>query len=122
MNLNANSITQRFLTNGVDTSFDTPITVEGNKVTLEMSASNPAYRNIEMYMFQDADDTQLHIYMPTQSFINYFANLEVVTLLTEGKIDPTDAAAVAKVYADMEARVESINVSFVMKAIEPPVE
>ena len=118
MNLNANSITQRFLTNGVDTSFDTPITVEGNKVTLDMSASNPAYRNIEMYMFQDVDDTQLHIYMPTQSFINYFANLEVVTLLTEGKIDPTDAAAVAKVYADMEARVESINVSFVMKAIE----
>jgi hypothetical protein len=44
--------------------------------------------------------------------------LEVVTLLTEGKLDPTDAAAVAKVYADMEARVESINVSFVMKAIE----
>jgi hypothetical protein len=122
MNLNANSITQRFLTNGVDTSFDTPITVEGNKVTLDMSASNPAYRNIEMYMFQDADDSQLHIYMPTQSFINYFANLEVVTLLTEGKIDPTDAAAVAKVYADMEARVESINVSLVMKAIEPPVE
>ena len=119
MNLNANSITQHFLTNGVDTSFDTPITVEGNKVTLEMSASNPAYRNIEMYMFQDADDTQLHIYMPTQSFINYFANLEVVTLLTEGKIDPTDAAAVAKVYADMEARVESINVSFVMKATQP---
>jgi hypothetical protein len=118
MNLNANSITQHFLTNGVDTSFDTPITVEGNKVTLEMSASNPAFRNIEMYMFQDADDSQLHIYMPTQSFINYFANLEVVTLLTEGKIDPTDAAAVAKVYADMEARVESINVSFVMKAIE----
>ena len=116
VNLNANSITQHFLTNGVDTSFDTPITVEGNKVTLEMSASNPAYRNIEMYMFQDADDTQLHIYMPTQSFINYFANLEVVTLLTEGKIDPTDAAAVAKVYADMEARIESINVSFVMKA------
>ena len=119
VNLNANSITQRFFTNGVDTSFDTPITVEGNKVTLDMSASNPAYRNIEMYMFQDADDTQLHIYMPTQSFINYFANLEVVTLLTEGKIDPTDAAAVAKVYADMEARVESINVSFVMKEIEP---
>ena len=88
-------------------------------MTLEMSASNPAFRNIEMFMFQDADDSQLHIYMPTQSFINYFANLEVVTLLTEGKIDPTDAAAVAKVYADMEARVESINVSFVMKAIEP---
>jgi hypothetical protein len=72
-----------------------------------------------MYMFQDADDSQLHIYMPTQSFINYFANLAVATLLKEGKLDPTDAAAVAKVYADMEARVESINVSFVMKATQP---
>ena len=70
-------------------------------------------------MFQDADDSQLHMYMHTDAFINYFANLEVVTLLAEGKLDPTDAAAVAKVYADMEARVESINVSFVLKAIEP---
>ena len=54
--------------------------------------------------------------MLTQSFINYFANLEFTTLLTEGKIDESDATAVAKVFADMEARVESINVSFVMKA------
>ena len=113
---NANTIKQHFLSNGVKTGFETPITVDGNKVTLDMSAGNPAFRKVEMYMFQDANDTQLHIYMPTKSFINYFANLEFVTLLTEGKIDPTDAAAVAKVYADMEARIESINVSFVLKA------
>ena len=69
-----------------------------------------------MYMFQDADDSQLHIYMPTQSFINYFANLEIVTKLQGGTIDPTDTTVVAKVFADMEARVESINVSFVLKA------
>jgi hypothetical protein len=118
VDLKAESIKQHFLVNGVDSGFDTPITVDGNKVTLEMSAGNPAFRDVEIFMFQDADDSQLHMYMPTSSFINYFANLEVVTLLTEGKIDPTDAAAVAKVYADMEARVESINVSFVMKAIE----
>ena len=42
------------------------------KVTLDMSAVNPACRTVEMYMFQDVDDSQLHIYMPTQSFINYF--------------------------------------------------
>ena len=54
--------------------------------------------------------------MPTSSFINCFGNLEFVTLLSEGKVDPTDAAAVEKVYADMEARVESINVSMVLKA------
>ncbi len=112
---NANTIKQHFLVNGIGTGFETPIIVEGNKVTLDMSAGNPAFRKVEMYMFQDKDDSQLHMYMPTSSFINYFANLEFVTLLTEGKIDPTDDAAIAKVFADMEARIESINVSFVMK-------
>ncbi len=113
---NANTIKQHFLVNGVDSAFDTSITVEGNKVTLDMSAGNPAFRKVEMYMFQDKDNTQLHMYMPTSSFINYFANLEIVTMLTEGKIDMTDAAAIEKVYTHMEERVESINVSFVLKA------
>ena len=114
--LNANSIKHKYILNGQDEVFDAPITVDGNKVTLDMSAVNPAFRKVEMYMFQDADDSQLHMYMHTDAFINYFANLEVVTLLQAGKINQSDAAAVAKVFTDMEARVESINVSFVMKA------
>ena len=114
--LNANSIKHQYILNGQDKVFDAPITVDGNKVTLDMSAVNPALRKVEMYMFQDADDSQLHMYMHTDAFINYFANLEVVTLLQAGKINQSDAAAVAKVFADMEARVESINVSFVFKA------
>jgi hypothetical protein len=113
---NATTIKQHFLTNGVESGFDTPITVEGNKVTLDMSAGNSAYRKVDMYMFQDADDSQLHIYMPTESFINYFGNLELVTMLVDGKIDLNDATAVAKVFADMEARIESVNVSLVYKA------
>ena len=112
----ANSITQRFRANGWDVEVETPITVDRNKVTLDFSAIVPALRKVDMYMFQDADDSQLHIYMPTQSFINYFANLEIVTKLQGGTIDPTDTTVVAKVFADMEARVESINVSFVLKA------
>ena len=111
----ANSFKHTFSVNGQDAELVVPITVEGNKVTIDMTAVAPVLRKVEMYMFQDADDSQLHVYMPTQSFINYFANLEFTTLLTEGKIDETDATAVAKVFADMEARVESINVSFVMK-------
>ena len=114
--LNANSIKHKYILNGQDKVFDAPITVDGNKVTLDMSAVNPALRKVEMYMYQDADDSQLHMYMHTDAFINYFANLEVVTLIAEGKINQTDEAAIAKVFADMEARVESINVSFVMKA------
>jgi len=112
--LNANSIKHKYILNGQDKVFDAPITVDGNKVTLDMSVVNPALRKVEMYMYQDADDSQLHMYMHTDAFINYFANLEVVTLIAEGKINQTDEAAIAKVFADMEARVESINVSFVM--------
>ena len=115
--LNANSIKHRFRPNGQDVEVVTPITVEGNKVTLDMSAVNPACRKVEMYMFQDQDNTQLHMYMPTSSFINYFANLGLPDLISQGKLDPTDTAAVEKVYTDMEAIVESINVSFVFKAV-----
>ena len=113
---NSKSIKQTFIINDVDTGYDTPITIDDNKVTLKMSEGNPSFRDVDMFMFQDKDNSQLHIYMPTESFINYFANLELVTLLTESKIDPTDADAVAKVFADMEARIDSINVSFVLKA------
>ena len=115
--LNANSFKYKLrLDNGQYTGFDTPMTIDGNKVTLDMSAINPALRKVEMHMFQDANDTQVHFYMHTDAFINYFANMEVYTLIMEGKINPADSTAVAKVFADMEARVESINVSFVMKA------
>ena len=112
----ANSIKQHFLVDGVEGNIETPIAVDGNKVTIDYSDVNPALRKVEMYMYQDADDSQLHMYMHTDAFINYFANLEVVTLLQAGKINQSDAAAVEKVFADMEARIESINVSFVLKA------
>ena len=114
--MNGNSIKQHFRPNGVESGFETPITVDGNKVTLHMSVANPAYRDVEMYMFQDKDNTQLHMYMPTSSFINYFANLELVTMLIEGKIDTANTTAVEKVFADMAERVESINLSLVLKA------
>jgi hypothetical protein len=114
--LKGNSITHKFRPDGQDVEVVTPITVEGNKVTLDYSAVNPACRKVEMYMFQDQDNTQLHMYMHTNSFVNYFANLGIPGLIAEGKLDPSDTAAVEKVFADMESRVESINASFVFKA------
>ena len=114
--LNGNLFKYRLLLeNGESAGADVPMTVEGNKVTLDFSAVNPACRKVDMYMFQDNDNTQLHIYMHTASFVNYFANLKVLTMPLEGNFDLSDAAA-EKVFADMEARVESINVSFVFKA------
>ncbi len=114
--LNGNLFKYRLLLeNGESAGADVPMTVDGNKVTLDFSAVNPACRKVDMYIFQDKDDTQLHIYMHTSSFVNYFANLKVLTMPLEGNFDLSDAA-IEKVFADMEARVESINVSFVYKA------
>ena len=117
IDLNANSIKQYYrLDNGQNIEIEIPITVDGNKVTLDMSNEHSAYRKVDIYMFQSANDSQLHMYMHTDAFINYFANMELYNLLSVGKINPDDTAAIAKVFADMEARVESINVSWVFKA------
>ena len=113
---NENSFKYKLRLDGREIEMNDPITVDGNKVTVDMSATNPACRKVDMYMFQDANDTQLHIYMPTASFINYFANLQIPTLVSEGKLDTTDVAAVEKVFTDMKARIQSINVSLVYKA------
>ena len=114
--LNENSFKYKLRLDGKEIELTDPIVVDGNKVTLDMSTTNSACRKVDMYMFQDANDSQLHIYMPTKSFINYFANLQIPTLVSEGKLDTTDAAAVEKVFADMEARIQSINVSLIYKA------
>ena len=114
--LSANALTLRFRANGRDIEIVIPITVDGNKITLDLSAENPAYRKVDMYVFQDADDSQLHMYMNTKAFIDYFACMELYYSLASGKINPTDTAAIEKVFTDMEARVESINASFVFKS------
>ena len=115
--LNGNLFKYRLLLEtGESAGADVPMTVEGNKLTLDFSKVNPACRKVDVYMFQDADDSKLHIYMHTKAFINYFANLKVLTMPLEGEFDSADATAVEKVFADMEARIESINASFVFKA------
>lgn len=116
LEVNANSIKYTVNYNGQDIVSNDPITIDGNKVTLDMGVGYPGLRKVEMYMFQSANDSQLHIYMPTASAVNYFANLLIPTLAGEGKLDTADTAAVDAVFAAMDARIESINVSLVYKA------
>ena len=101
--------------NGANKSIDAPIEVDGNKVTIKMSENNSVYRDIEMYMFQDAKNTQLHMYMPTKSFEKFFGNISVATMAKEGKLDLNDASAVKTVFDNIENAIESINVSFIFK-------
>ena len=111
----ANTIKYQYHYNGLNLVFEAPIVVDGNKVTIKMSELSTYYRDVDMYMFQDQDNTQLHMYMPTYSFINYFANMDLAALTVTGDIDLTDESAVKAIFDRMDERVESINVSFIYK-------
>ena len=112
----ANSVKYQYAYNGYPIVFDVPTTVEGNKVTIHMNQADAVYRDVVMYMFQDAKDSQLHMYMPTSSFVNYFANMDIAALATTGDIDKTDAEAINAIFERMDERVETINLSIVLKA------
>ena len=94
---------------------EAPIAVDGNKITVKVSEVYPEFKDVELYTFQDADNTQMHIYMPTHSFEAFFGNLQVMALSQKGELDKTDAAAVKAVHDRVDATIESINLSLIMK-------
>ncbi len=111
----ANTIKYSFLETQM-TTLQAPIVVEGNKMTIKMSTNNSACRDIELYVFQDQDNTQMHMYMPTSSFENFVGNMQVTLMSEQGQLDTADAAAVKAVFDNVESAIETINVSIVMKS------
>ena len=111
----ANTFKYSFLVGGQNTSMTAPIEVEGNKMTIKMSENNPALHDVEVYTFQDQDNTQMHLFMPTASFEKFFANTSVYVMLGNGQLDENDAEAIAGVYKTLADAVESINLSIIMK-------
>ena len=95
---------------------EAPIVVEGNKMTVKVSEVYAGLKDVDLYCFQDADNCQLHMYMPTYSFVNFFGNMQIMMMSQTEQFDVTDAAAVKAVYDSVDNAVESINISFIMKA------
>ena len=110
----ANKIKYSYLLEGKNIVIDAPIEVDGNKMTIKMSANNPAYQDFDMYAFQDQDNTQMHWYMPTTSFEKFFGNTSVALMLGYGQLDKDDTEGIANVYKTIADAVESINLSIVM--------
>ena len=110
----ANTIKYSCYYNGQNMSMEAPIVVDGNKMTVKMSEKNAAYKDTDLYTFQDQDNTQLHMYMPTYAFVNFFGNMQVTIMEQLGQLDTTDAAAVKAVFDSIDDAVDTINVSFVM--------
>ena len=111
----ANTIKYSCHYNNQPMSMEAHIAVDGNKMTVKMSTKNAAYKDVDLYTFQDADCSQMHMYMPTYAFINFFGNMQATMMSQMGDLDLTDAAAVKAVFDSIDEAVETINVSFVME-------
>ena len=114
----ANKIKYSYLLEGKNIVIDAPIEVDGNKMTIKMSANDPAYQDVDMYAFQDQDKTQMHWYMPTTSFEKFFGNTSVALMLGYGQLDKDDTEGIANVYKTIADAVESINLSIVMTKVK----
>ena len=90
--------------------------VKGKIKTIKKSVSNPVYKDIDIWTFQDQDNTQMHMYMPTYAFENFLANTAVEMMAQNGELDLNDANAVAAIFNGVENAIETINVSFIFKA------
>ena len=111
----ADKIVYNYHYNGQNVPVPSPIVVDGNKMTIKKSVNNPACKDIDVWTFQDQDNTQMHMYMPVKSFENFLANTAVEMLANDGKLDLNDAAAVKAIFDQVEAAIETINVSFIFK-------
>ena len=111
----ADKIVYNYYYNGENVPMPSPIVVDGNKMTIKKSVNNPACKDINVWTFQDKDNTQMHMYMHVKSFENFLANTAIEMLAKEGKLDLNDASAVKTVFDNIENAIESINVSFIFK-------
>ena len=111
---NENTINYSFLLEGQNMPMSAPIEVDGNKMTIKMSVNDPIFHDVVVYTFQDKNNSQMHMYMPTSSFEKFFANTSVSVMLGYGQIDKNDTEAIAGVYQSVADAVESINLSLVM--------
>ena len=110
----ANTLKYSFLVNGQNAPNTASVEVDGNKMTIKMSENNPAFQDVVLYTFQDQDNSQMHLYMPTSSFEKFFANASVHVMLGNGQLNENDTEAIAGVYKTVADAVESINLSLVM--------
>ncbi len=108
----ANTIKYSGYYNGEYIIMEAPIVVDGNKMTVKMSSKNAAFKDVDLYIFQD--NTQFHIYMSTTAFVNFFGNMQFTIMEQLGQLDTTDAAAVKAVFDSIDEAVETINLSLIM--------
>ena len=112
----ANTVSYTYQLNGISETYTLPIVVEGNKITFKVSEKVPSLKDVVFYAFQDADDSQLHLYIHQSSFVSFFTNMQaIMAVAVDPAFDITNPAAIDAIYNEIDAAVESFNLSVVMK-------
>ncbi|MBR4161547.1 MAG: hypothetical protein IKT87_07785 [Bacteroidaceae bacterium] len=97
-------------------TYSAPIEVEGNKFTVKMSQRVPTLKDVVFYAFQSADDSQMHLYLNRDAFVNFYTNMQAMLMIVENpQFDITDAVAIDAIYNNISDAVESINLGIIMK-------
>ena len=111
----ADHLTYSYQMNGNKETYNAPIVVEGNKMTIKMSEKVATLKDVVLYAFQDADCSQLHFYMHRDAFVNFYTNMQAMLMAaTDEQFDINNAEAVNAIYNEINNAVETINVSLVM--------
>lgn len=101
--------------NGVE-SFDAPIDVVGNKITIKMSEKVPTLKDVTLYTFQSVDSKQLQVCMDRTAFVNFYTNMQAKLMeSTDEQFDITNADSVNTIYNNISNAVETIKLSIVME-------
>ena len=112
---NANTLGYSYQMNGNKETYNSPIVVEGNKMTIKMSAKVPTLKDVVLYAFQDADCSQMHFYMHKTAFVSFYTNMQAMLMAaTDEQFDINNAEAVNAIYDNINNAVQTINVSLVM--------
>lgn len=101
--------------NGKET-FDVPVVIDANKMTIKMSEKEPTLKDVVLYTFQGVDYKQMHLCMDKTAFVNFYTNMQAMLMeAADEQFDITNADSVNAIYNNINNAVETIKLNIVME-------
>lgn len=97
-------------------TFNAPVEVEGNKLTVKMSSKVPTLKDVTFYAFQSTDCSQMHLCMDATAFENFYTNMQAMLMdAHDEQFDITDAESVNAIHTAICNAVETIKLTITME-------
>ncbi|MBQ6572833.1 MAG: hypothetical protein IIX41_00765, partial [Bacteroidales bacterium] len=97
-------------------TFNAPVEVEGNKLTVKMSSKVPTLKDVTFYAFQGTDCSQMHLCMDATAFENFYTNMQAMLMdNVDEQFDITDADSVNAIHTAIDNAVETIKLTIIME-------